>query len=55
VLDAVSIAVSKWKYKPYLIDGQPVEVRVNIPYLIDGKPFVPSYQRADHTQGAYTP
>jgi hypothetical protein len=54
VQDAVSLAVSKWKYKPYLIDGRPVEVRVNIPYLIDGKPFVPSYQRS-RAQGAYTP
>ncbi|MGA2251668.1 energy transducer TonB [Terracidiphilus sp.] len=55
VLDAVSIAVSKWKYKPYLIDGQPVEVRVNISYLIDGKPFVPSYQRAGQAPGSHTP
>jgi hypothetical protein len=55
VMDAVSIAVSKWRYKPYLIDGQPVEVRVNIPYVIDGKPFVPSYERANHAQGTYTP
>ena len=55
VLDAISIAVSKWKYKPYLIDGQPVEVRVNIPYLIDGKPFVPSYRRAGQAPGSYTP
>ncbi len=55
VQDAVCIAVSKWKYKPYLIDGQPVEVRVNIPYLVDGRPFEPSYQRPGHTQGTYTP
>ena len=55
VQDAVCIAVGKWKYKPYLIDGQPVEVRVNIPYLIDGKPFVPSYQRAGQAQGTFTP
>src|ERR1700744_5207090 len=39
VQDAVCIAVSKWKYKPYLIDGQPVEVLTNIPYVVDGKPF----------------
>ena len=55
VLDAISLAVSKWKYKPYLIDGQPVEVRVNIPYAVDGKPFVPSYERAGGAQGTYTP
>jgi Gram-negative bacterial TonB protein C-terminal len=46
VMDAVSLAVSRWKYKPYLIDGQPVEVRTTITYIIDGKPFVPSYERA---------
>ncbi len=54
VQDAVSIAVIKWKYKPYLIDGEPVEVRVNIPYVVDGKPFVPSYQRAGQGQGMST-
>ncbi|HEX8812748.1 MAG TPA: energy transducer TonB [Terracidiphilus sp.] len=51
VMDAVSVAVSKWKYKPYLVDGQPVEVRVNIPYVVDGKPFVPSYERAIRSKG----
>ncbi len=55
VLDAMSIAVSRWKYKPYEIDGQAVEVRVNIPYMVDGKPFVPSYQRAGQAQGTFTP
>ena len=53
--DAASMAVSKWKYKPYLIDGEPVEVRVSIPYLVDGKPFIPSYERAGRAQGTYTP
>jgi hypothetical protein len=55
ITDAVSIAVSKWKYKPYLIDGQPVEVRTVIPYVIDGKPFVPSYERAGHARETDTP
>jgi hypothetical protein len=55
VQDAVCIAVSKWKYKPYLIDGQPVEVRVNVSYLVDGKPFIPSYQRAGPAQGTFRP
>jgi len=43
--DAVVDAVKKWKYKPYLVDGQAVEVETNIQYVADGKPFVPSYQR----------
>jgi hypothetical protein len=43
--DAIELAVAKWKYKPYLVDGQPVEVAMIVPYPIDGKPFVPSYER----------
>ena len=41
--DALCNAVKKWRYKPYLVDGQPVEVAYNIPYTVDGKPFVPVY------------
>ena len=55
VMDAVTLAVSKWKYKPYLIDGRPVEVRTTIPYVIDGKPFVPSYERAIRSKGPSSP
>ena len=43
--DAIESAIAKWKFKPYLIDGQPIEVQYNVGYVIDGKPFVPSYQR----------
>jgi hypothetical protein len=46
--DSIQSAVAKWKYKPYLVDGQPIEVQYSVGYLIDGKPFVPSYQRAKH-------
>lgn len=41
--DAISNAVKKWRFKPYLVDGQPVEVAYGINYLVDGKPFVPDY------------
>ncbi|MGB6974614.1 MAG: thioredoxin family protein [Terracidiphilus sp.] len=41
--DAICNAVKKWRYKPYLVDGQPVDVAYNIPYTVDGKPFVPVY------------
>lgn len=44
--DALESAIAKWKFKPYLIDGQPIEVQYNVAYVIDGKPFVPSYQKA---------
>jgi hypothetical protein len=45
VVDAVDRAVVKWKYKPYLLDGQPIEVGMTIQYVVDGKPFVQSYNR----------
>jgi len=38
-------AVAKWKFQPYLVDGQPVEVDYDAPYETDGKPYVPSYLR----------
>jgi Thioredoxin-like len=44
-MDAVSMAVSQWKYKPYIVDGQPVETEYAVVYHLDGKPFVPSYDR----------
>jgi Thioredoxin-like len=43
--DALVSAINKWKYKPYMVDGQPVEVAMVVPYDVDGKPFVPSYER----------
>ncbi|WP_058186074.1 thioredoxin family protein [Terracidiphilus gabretensis] len=45
LMDAVTNAVSQWKYKPYIVDGQPVETEYAVIYAIDGKPFVPSYNR----------
>lgn len=43
--DALTTAVNKWRYNPYLVDGQPVEVALIVFYAVDGKPFVPSYER----------
>lgn len=45
--DALVSAIDKWKYRPYLVDGQPVEVAWTAVYIIDGKPFVPSYKRTE--------
>ncbi len=45
VFDAVYKAVKKWRFQPYLVDGQPVEADYYVPYDIHEKPFVPSYQR----------
>jgi hypothetical protein len=42
VQDAAELAINHWKYKPYLVDGQPVEVGFTVHYNLD-KPFVPSY------------
>jgi hypothetical protein len=50
VVDAVARAVVKWKYKPYLLDGQPIEVGFSVQYVVDGKPFVPSYNRPKAAQ-----
>lgn len=45
--DSLVSAIDKWRYKPYLVDGQPVEVAWTVVYVIDGKPFVPSYDRTE--------
>jgi hypothetical protein len=45
IWDAISNAVERWKYQPYVVDGQPVEVAFRIIYNFDGKPFVPVMQR----------
>lgn len=42
--DSIEMAVNQWKYKPYLVNGQPVEVRSSVVYPLDKK-FVPSYER----------
>ena len=38
---AASDAIQDWRFQPYKIDGQPVDVEVTIPYVFDAKPFVP--------------
>jgi hypothetical protein len=43
--DSIETAIAKWKYKPYMVDGQVVEPQITIQYVLDGKPFVPSYER----------
>jgi hypothetical protein len=43
--DAISNAVSRWKYEPYVVGGEPVEVEFRVIYNVDGKPFVPVVQR----------
>jgi len=50
VRDAVEHAVNKWKYKPYLVDGQPAEVGITVPYVLNNKKFVPSYEKAKGAQ-----
>lgn len=43
--ESIAFAVSQWKFKPYIVDGQPVETEYGVVYPLDGKPFVPSYDR----------
>ncbi len=45
VYDAVSRAVARWKYQPYVVDGQTVEVTTDVNYVMNLKPFVPEYER----------
>jgi hypothetical protein len=52
--DAIQSAVAKWKYKPYLVDGQPIEVQYTAGYVINGKTIVPSSQPANPEWAAYT-
>jgi hypothetical protein len=45
VYDAVSRAVAKWKYQPYVVDGKTIEVATDVNYIMNLKPFVPEYER----------
>jgi hypothetical protein len=54
VKDAAEDAINHWKYRPYLVDGQPVEVGYTVYYNLD-KPFVPSYNRPKAKPAAAAP
>jgi hypothetical protein len=54
VKDAAELAINHWKYKPYLVDGQPVEVGFTVHYNLD-KPFVPSYNTPKAKPAAAAP
>lgn len=45
LLDSVEIAVHRWRFKPYLLDGHPAEVAFIARYAMDGKPFTPLFQQ----------
>jgi hypothetical protein len=45
LMDSAELALNRWRYKPYLVDGQAVEVAISVPYVMDDKEFVPSYSR----------
>jgi hypothetical protein len=45
VVEAVEQAVSRWKFKPYVVDNEPIEVAYGVVYRLD-QPFVPSYEKA---------
>lgn len=38
---SASDAIQDWKFQPYKIDGQAVDVEAMIPYTFDGKAFIP--------------
>jgi len=54
VVDAAELAINHWKYKPYLVDGQPIEVGFTVHYNLD-KPFVPSYNSPKTKPAATAP
>jgi len=54
LVDAAEQAINRWKYKPYLVDGQPIEVGFTVIYNLD-KPFVPSYNRPKAKPAAAAP
>lgn len=54
VKDAAEPAINRWKYKPYLVNGQPVEVGFTVHYNLD-KPFVPSYNTPKSKSSAAAP
>ena len=45
IKDVIEDAMRKWKYQPYVIDGQVIDVATTLRYQIDGTPFVPEYER----------
>lgn len=55
LLDAIGSAVNQWKFKPYIVDGQAVDVGYTVLYDLDAKPFVPSYERAKLLAAASRP
>jgi hypothetical protein len=51
--DAIQSAVARWKYKPYLVDGQPIDVQFTVTYAIGGKSVSPASQPANPEWAAY--
>ena len=49
------MAVAQWKYKPYLVDGAPVEVAYSVVYKMDDKPFVQVDQVVHPAPGSADP
>lgn len=44
VLDSLEIAVHRWQFKPYLVDGRPADVELIARYALDGRPFQPLFE-----------
>lgn len=49
MMDSIEIAAKQWRFKPYLVDGQPVELEYTILFQQNGKPFVPASPQAKPT------
>jgi TonB family protein len=47
-------AISHWKFEPYLVDGQPVEIATTLVYVFDGKPFASQVGKSNaHSTSGY--
>jgi hypothetical protein len=46
VLDSLEIAIYRWQFKPYLVDGHPADVELVARYPLDGRPFHPLFEHA---------
>jgi Thioredoxin-like len=48
-------AIRLWRYQPYLVEGEPVELLTRVSYTFDGNPFVPQTGVKPPSKSGYDP